>query len=141
MECLRFCRTKAVVYHRQGHDSEQPHADSGRGDQLRGYPDRTHYPTSHGSTDGASHQLCDRHRLSAIKNADLILVMKDGDIIKQETHESLLAKGGFYADLYNSQFEQASQTRLGNTLTIWYIQNICLKRKIASRLLFGCGIN
>ncbi len=48
------------------------------------------------------------HRLSTIKNADLILVMKDGDIIEQGTHESLLAKGGFYADLYNSQFEKAS---------------------------------
>ena len=48
------------------------------------------------------------HRLSTIKNADLILVMKDGDIIESGTHEALLAKGGFYADLYNSQFEQAS---------------------------------
>lgn len=48
------------------------------------------------------------HRLSTIKNADLILVMKDGDIIEQGTHDTLLAKGGFYADLYNSQFEKAS---------------------------------
>ena len=48
------------------------------------------------------------HRLSTIKNADLILVMKDGDIIEKGTHEELLAKKGFYADLYNSQFEQAS---------------------------------
>ena len=48
------------------------------------------------------------HRLSTIRDADLILVMKDGDIIEQGTHESLLAAGGFYADLYNSQFEQAS---------------------------------
>ena len=48
------------------------------------------------------------HRLSTIKNADLILVMKDGDIIEQGTHDSLLAQGGFYADLYNSQFEKAS---------------------------------
>ena len=46
------------------------------------------------------------HRLSTIKNADLILVMKDGDIIESGNHEELLAKGGFYADLYNSQFEQ-----------------------------------
>ena len=45
------------------------------------------------------------HRLSTIKNADLILVLKDGDIIEQGTHKELLAKGGFYADLYNSQFE------------------------------------
>ena len=45
------------------------------------------------------------HRLSTIKNADLILVLKDGDIIEQGTHEQLLAKGGFYASLYNSQFE------------------------------------
>lgn len=48
------------------------------------------------------------HRLSTIKNADLILVMKDGDIIESGNHNELLAKGGFYADLYNSQFEKAS---------------------------------
>ncbi len=45
------------------------------------------------------------HRLSTIKNADLILVMNHGDIVEQGTHEGLLAKGGFYSDLYNSQFE------------------------------------
>lgn len=48
------------------------------------------------------------HRLSTIRNADLILVLKDGDIIEQGNHEQLLAKGGFYADLYNSQFEKVS---------------------------------
>ena len=48
------------------------------------------------------------HRLSTIKNADCILVMKDGDIIESGSHETLLKKGGFYAELYNSQFEQAS---------------------------------
>nr|WP_246145618.1 ABC transporter ATP-binding protein [Bacillus rubiinfantis] len=48
------------------------------------------------------------HRLSTIRNADLILVMKDGDIIETGNHDELLAKGGFYADLYNSQFESAS---------------------------------
>jgi ATP-binding cassette subfamily B protein len=47
------------------------------------------------------------HRLSTIKNADNILVMKDGDIIEQGRHEQLLAAGGFYANLYNSQFETA----------------------------------
>ena len=47
------------------------------------------------------------HRLSTIKNADLILVLKDGDVIESGTHEELLAKNGFYAGLYNSQFEQA----------------------------------
>ena len=47
------------------------------------------------------------HRLSTIRNADLILVMKDGDIIEKGTHEQLLEKNGFYADLYNSQFESA----------------------------------
>ena len=45
------------------------------------------------------------HRLSTIRDADLILVMKDGDIIEQGNHEELLARNGFYADLYNSQFE------------------------------------
>ena len=46
------------------------------------------------------------HRLSTIRNADLILVLKDGDIIEQGNHEQLMVKGGFYADLYNSQFEK-----------------------------------
>ena len=50
------------------------------------------------------------HRLSTIRDADLILVMKDGDIVEQGTHEALLAKNGFYADLYNSQFESTDQT-------------------------------
>ncbi len=48
------------------------------------------------------------HRLSTIKNADLILVMKDGDIIEQGTHDALIASGGFYCNLYNSQFENVS---------------------------------
>ena len=48
------------------------------------------------------------HRLSTIKDADLILVMRDGDIVEQGTHDDLLAAGGFYADLYNSQFEDVS---------------------------------
>ena len=48
------------------------------------------------------------HRLSTIKNADLILVLKDGDVIESSNHQELLTRGGFYADLYNSQFEQAS---------------------------------
>ena len=50
------------------------------------------------------------HRLSTIRDADLILVMKDGDIAEQGRHEELLEKGGFYAELYNSQFESADQT-------------------------------
>ena len=66
-------------------------------------------------TQKAMDQLTERHtsfviahRLSTIRNADLILVLKDGDIIEQGTHDELLARGGFYADLYNSQFEKAS---------------------------------
>lgn len=49
------------------------------------------------------------HRLSTIKNADLILVMNHGDIVEQGTHEELLAKNGFYADLYNSQFDEGEE--------------------------------
>jgi ATP-binding cassette subfamily B protein len=48
------------------------------------------------------------HRLSTIKNADLILVLKDGDIIESGTHQELLDQGGFYAELYNSQFEESA---------------------------------
>ena len=46
------------------------------------------------------------HRLSTIRDADLILVMKDGDIIEQGDHDTLMRQGGFYAELYNSQFER-----------------------------------
>ena len=48
------------------------------------------------------------HRLSTIRDADLILVMNDGDIVEQGSHKELLAKNGFYAELYNSQFEPAA---------------------------------
>ena len=51
------------------------------------------------------------HRLSTIQGADLILCMKDGDIVEQGTHESLIAKNGFYAELYRSQFQRPAGAR------------------------------
>jgi len=50
------------------------------------------------------------HRLSTIKNADLILVMKDGNIIEQGNHDELMGKNGFYASLYNSQFNLEAES-------------------------------
>ena len=49
------------------------------------------------------------HRLSTIKNADQILVLNKGDIVEQGNHDELLAQGGFYADLYNSQFSEEEE--------------------------------
>ena len=54
------------------------------------------------------------HRLSTIRDADLILVMDHGDIVEQGTHQELLSKGGFYAELYNSQFDQNGEDQLAN---------------------------
>ena len=48
------------------------------------------------------------HRLSTIRDADMILVMKDGDIVEQGNHEELLVQNGFYAELYNSQFQRSA---------------------------------
>ncbi len=70
-----------------------------------GYQNRSAYPKSHDNLMKGRTSFVIAHRLSTIKDADLILVMKDGDIIEQGNHEELLSKKGFYADLYNSQFE------------------------------------
>ena len=48
------------------------------------------------------------HRLSTIRDADVILVMRDGDIVEQGSHDELMAMGGFYSELYNSQFDQTA---------------------------------
>jgi ATP-binding cassette subfamily B protein len=48
------------------------------------------------------------HRVSTIRNADIILILRDGDIVEQGNHDELLARGGFYAELYNSQFESVA---------------------------------
>ena len=48
------------------------------------------------------------HRLSTIRDADVILVMRDGDIVEQGSHDELMALGGFYSELYNSQFDQTA---------------------------------
>ena len=53
------------------------------------------------------------HRLSTIRDADLILVMNDGQIVEQGTHQQLLAQHGFYAELYNSQFTNNGQVAVG----------------------------
>ena len=58
------------------------------------------------------------HRLSTIKNADLILVLKDGNIYEQGTHDSLLQKNGFYASLYNSQFDEKSNGSIDSLVNI-----------------------
>jgi ATP-binding cassette subfamily B protein len=50
------------------------------------------------------------HRLSTIRNADVILVLKDGDVVEQGSHDALIAKGGFYYELYNSQFDPATRS-------------------------------
>lgn len=58
------------------------------------------------------------HRLSTIKNADLILVLKNGDIVEQGNHETLLAKGGFYAKLYESQFADGGASSIDDLLEL-----------------------
>ena len=68
-------------------------------------PHRAAHPDRHGPPDGGRTSFVIAHRLSTIRDADLILVMRDGDIVEQGTHDQLIEAGGFYADLYNSQFE------------------------------------
>ena len=99
---------EAAAHHRPGHDRRQADADSRRGHQFRGYPHGDADSEGHGRADGEPDFLRHRPPSVTVKNADLILVLKDGDVIESGTHEELLAQNGFYAELYNSQFEQAS---------------------------------
>ena len=71
------------------------------------------------------------HRLSTIRDADMILVMKDGDIVEQGNHEELIAKNGFYAELYNSQFEKATAVHnIGRA--VW--RNACISTECSFML-------
>ena len=83
-----------------------PHdPDPGRSHQLGGHPHRGADPESHGRPDEGPHQLHHRPPPLHHPRRRLILVMNDGDIVEQGKHEELLAQNGFYAELYNSQFE------------------------------------
>ena len=80
---------------------------SGRGHQQRYTQDGGGYSKSDGQLDERKNKLVIAHRLSTIRGADLILVMDKGRIVEKGNHNELLARGGFYADLYNSQFADA----------------------------------
>ena len=92
------------------HDSGgQPHPDSGRGNvQLVDTRTEQRIQTAMDRLMQGRTSFVIAHRLSTIRDADLILVMRDGDIVEQGTHDELIDQGGFYADLYNSQFEDVT---------------------------------
>ena len=79
------------------------------------------------------------HRLSTIQNADLILVMKDGNVIEQGSHNELIGKGGFYQELYNSQFNHAASDQLRTKQYSHFISSILIEMKNLDYLtLFVC---
>ena len=96
---------RQLHHHRARPSGRPPHAHSGRGHLFGGHAHRSCASKRPwiGSWQGRTSFVI-AHRLSTIRAADLILVMRDGDIVEQGSHEELLAAGGFYAELYNSQF-------------------------------------
>ena len=100
-----FSRPKAADDHRTRHAAGCQNADFRRSDLQRGYPNGNENPGCYAGTDEGENCFVIAHRLSTIQNADTILVVDGGDIVEQGTHRELMAKNGYYAALYNAQFQ------------------------------------